>query len=89
MLKLIEITSQAIKNHSESNIKLQIHQALDEDIRKIEEFHKDPNYKIKHIVNQEIATANNEVDPLLIILGISFFSFSANLILLFTKSINK
>ena len=58
-------------------------------IRKIEEFHKDPNYKIKHIVNQEIATANNEFDPLLIILGISFFSFSANLILLFTKSINK
>ena len=41
MLKLIEITSQAIKNHSESNIKLQIHQALDEDIRKIEELNKE------------------------------------------------
>jgi hypothetical protein len=55
-------------------------------IRKVEDLKKDPNYKIKQIVNQELMVANNEVDPLLIILGVSFFSFSANLLLLFMKS---
>lgn len=57
-------------------------------IRKIEDLQKDPNYKINQIVNKELMVANNEVDPLLIILGISFFSFSANLMRFFLRKVN-
>lgn len=63
-----------------------MNQSMKKYIRKIEDLQKDPNYKIKQIVNKELMVANNEVDPLLIILGISFFSFSANLMILFAKS---